>query len=339
MNDTSRQELLAGDSAAAVPGPGGRHPAATRAIDQAPRFALIGVLIIVIAISEALYPGFLNLGNIKNLLWQIAPVGLVAIGMTFVLISGGFDLSVGGIYAFSGVLFALLSSHMTVTLAFILVLVIGAGCGICNGIIITLGGINAFITTLGTGSIFLGLTYIVEPDGSVQGTAPGFGYLGNSNWAGLPATVWILLICFLVAGLVLSQTVYGSSVYSTGGNLEAARLSGIRVNFIRSSAYVLTAVGACLGGMLLASQTGIGQVNVGTTLTLEAIAVVIIGGTSLSGGRGAMWRTFVGVLIIGSIYNLFSSLALNGSVQSLAEGGIVIAAVGMDNLARQRSAL
>lgn len=307
-----------------------------RAADLGARYAMAGVLVVLLIIASIVYPNFLTVGNILTVLTNFTPVGLVAIGMTFVLIGGGFDLSVAGIFAMSGVLVATFANTMPVALAFLLMIPIALALGIFNGFVITRLHVNAFVATLGSASIFTGLAFLINTSGAVFVTDPAFVYLGRESWLGIPIMVWILVVAFVIGGLVLSKTVYGRAVYLAGGNAEAARLSGMRVDLVQGSTYALTALSSSMGGMLLASQTGVGQANVGVTVTLDAIAIVIIGGTSLRGGQGAMWRTVVGLLILATISSVFNSLALNSAVQSVAKGVIVIAAVALDAWTQRR---
>lgn len=307
-----------------------------RLADLASHYAMVGVLILVVIIAEVAHPGFLDGVNLSNILTQNAEVGLVAIGMTFVLIAGGFDLSVGGIFALAGILYAYLAVKMPVGLAFVLMMPFAVAIGALNGLIITRLKVNAFVATLGSGSIFSGLAYLVSTNGAVFVEKASFPYLGTESLLGIRLTIWILAGAFLIGGFVLAKSVYGRAVYTVGGNAEAARLAGMRVGLIQGSTYVLPALGAVLGGMLLASETHVGQANVGTEVTLNAIAVVIIGGTSLRGGQGAMWRTLVGLLIVGCVGNLLTLLALNSSLQLVVKGGIVILAVAIDSFTQRR---
>jgi len=304
--------------------------------DAVSRYSMVGVLVLLVIVAQSAFPGFLSPGNLKVVLLNTAPVGLVAIGMTFVLIGGGFDLSVGGIFAFSGMLYASLANSMPVIVAFALMIPAAIAMGAINGLVITRLHVNPFVATLGSSSIFSGLAYLINSDGAITVTSSSFTYLENANWAGIPAMIWILALCFVAGGVVLARTVYGRSVYIVGGNADAARLSGMRVSIIQGSTYALSALGAALGGMLLASQTGVGQANVGVDVTLDSIAIVIIGGTSLRGGQGAMWRTLVGLLIISTIDSLFNSLAWNSATQSLVKGAIIIVAVALDAWSQRR---
>jgi len=306
-------------------------------VDAVSRYSMVGVLVVLVAVAQVAVPGFLDLGNLEVVLVNTTSVGLVAIGMTFVLIGGGFDLSVGGIFAVAGVLFATLANSMPVGLAFALMVPIALAGGLINGLIITRLHVNPFVATLGSSSIFSGLAYLINTTGAVTVERSGFDYLGTATWWNVPVMIWILGACFGIGAAVLARTVYGRSVYIVGGNADAARLSGMRVSSIQASTYALTALCAAIGGMLLASQTGVGQANVGVDVTLNSIAIVIIGGTSLRGGQGAMWRTFVGLLIIATVDSLFNSLAWDAATQSLAKGAIVIVAVALDSWSQRRA--
>jgi ribose transport system permease protein len=308
------------------------------ATDLLTRYAMVLILVVLACVSDILYPGFFDSGNLRNILSQNAPIGIVAIGMTFVIIAGGFDLSVGAIYAAGSLFFAGLAAHVPVPLALVAALLVGMAAGTINGTIVTRLKVNAFVATLGTSSVFTGLALIYSHSAPITADMAGFDYIGSANWAGIPVAIFILAAVFVVASVVLSRTVYGRSVYATGGSIEAARLSGIRVDLIRASTYMITGVCAALAGAIIASRTGVGQGDIGADVTLDAIAMVIIGGTSLFGGEGAMWRTLVGLLILATINNLFDSLALESSVQLLVKGLVVIGAVSLDAWTRTRRA-
>lgn len=300
------------------------------------RYSIVWALVILAIVSNILYPGFFEIANLRNILSQNAPVGLVAIGMTFVLIAGGFDLSVAAIFALAGVCFASFATSMPLGLAIVAALGVGVVAGAINGLIITRLHVNPFVATLGTGSAFSGLAYIYSDSNPIFPEKESFTFLGSGDVFGVPVSIVIFAVGFVIGGVVLAKSIYGRSVYAVGGNNEAARLAGIRVDLIRFSTYVLTGFCAALAGMIIASRTGVGSATVGTTITLDAIAMVIIGGTSLLGGEGAMWRTAVGLLILATLNNLFDSLALDSSVQSLVKGTIVVAAVALDSYTRRR---
>ncbi|MFN8186008.1 MAG: ABC transporter permease [Gaiellales bacterium] len=312
--------------------PGFRRVAATVFLQYGMVWALVGLLIA----ANIVYSGFFEPQNLKNLLSQTAPVAIVAVGMTFVMIGGGFDLSVGAVFALGAVFFANRADPFGLWGAAAIVLLVSLACGVINGFIVTKLKVNPFVATLGTGSAFGGAAYIYSKSAPQTPSHDGFQTLGTGYALGLPLSVWVMLAVFLAGGIALSKTVYGRSVYAIGGNNEAARLAGLRVDLLRGSTYVLTAVCSGIGGMILASKLGVGQADMGGTIALDAIAIVVIGGTSLLGGEGAMWRTAIGVLTIATLTNVFDSLAVSSDYQLVAKGAIVVGAVALDVFARSR---
>jgi ribose transport system permease protein len=302
------------------------------------QFGVLWALLILLIGSTILYPRVFDPTNVKNILNQASPVGIVSVGMTFVMIGGGFDLSVGSIFALGAVVFAHLSDPFGLSGAAGAVLVASAVCGIINGLIVTKLRVNPFVATLGTGSVFGGSAFIYSNAAPQVPNDPNFQYLGTEAWFGWPISIYILIAVFLVGAFVLARSVYGRSIYALGGNNEAARLSGIPVDTLRASTYVMTAICSGIGGMILSSRLGVGQADMGGSIALDSIAIVVIGGTSLLGGEGAMWRTTVGLLIIATLTNVFDSLAINNNYQLVAKGMIVIGAVALDIYARRMRA-
>jgi len=299
-------------------------------------YGMVWMLILVLIGASVAYPGFSDWTNFQNLLSQAAPVGIVAVGMTFVMIAGGFDLSVGGVFGFAAVLFANRFDAWGFSGAAAAALAVGCAMGALNGVVVTRLRVNPFVATLGTGSVFLGAAYLFSDSTPQVPLDPGFGHIGLDYWGLLPISVWVLIAAFLVGGIVLHRSVYGRTLYAIGGNDEAARLAGLRVNVARSSTYVWTAGLAALGGAILSSRLSTGEANMGADVPLDAIAIVVIGGTSLLGGEGAMWRTGVGLLIIASLTNVFNALAINSNWQLVVKGCVVVAAVALDLYARSR---
>ncbi|MER9296823.1 ABC transporter permease [Mesorhizobium sp. M0621] len=306
-------------------------------LSRASRHGLLASLFVLVAVSEYLYPGFLMPQNIRNILGQSAPTGIVAVGMTFVMITGGFDLSVGSIYAAGATIYASLAvAGWPLPEAAVATIAIGFLAGLTNGLIVTKLNVNAFVATLGTMSAFSGLALIYSNSSPFIAPDPAFAELGRGHMLSIPISIWILL-AFLVAGqLVLSRTVYGRQLYAIGGNDEASRLAGLRTEALRTSAYALSGACAAIAGMLIASRLGMGQADIGAAMALDAIAVVVIGGTSLLGGEGSIWRTAIGLLIVAVLTNLLDSLAISSHYQLVIKGTIVIGAVAVDSLIRSR---
>lgn len=300
-------------------------------------FGVVWALVIVVISARAIYPGFLNVGNVETIFSQNAPIGIIAVGMTMVMIAGGFDLSVGAIFAAGGIAYAYFSNQMPLFAALALALAVGVGLGLANGFIITKLKINAFIATLGTASVISGITYTLTHSNPVLSNASGFSGLGLGQSLGLANATWVLLGVYVIGGLILSRGVFGRALYAVGGNPESARLAGMPVDRYRIATYALVGLCAALGGAILASRVQVAEASLGSATALEAIAIVVIGGTSLFGGEGSMWRTAIGVLIIGCIVNLANAQGLNVNTQSIIEGLFIIGAVALDAYSRRRS--
>jgi ribose/xylose/arabinose/galactoside ABC-type transport system permease subunit len=301
------------------------------------RFSTAWTLIGLIVIARVAYSGFLAPANIRNILDQKSPEAIIAVAMTFVIIGGAFDLSVAATLSLAGTVFADLTVHgFALAPAVILSLCVGMVVGACNGFVVTVFRVNSFIATLGSASIIAGLTLIFSNSTAIQPTSGNFGDIGLTSVAGVPVPIVILVVTVALGAVVLHQTVFGRSVFMIGGNSEASRLAGARVNLVRASTFVVAGLCAALAGIILASQTGVGQGSMDDPASLNAITMVVVGGTSLFGGEGAMWRTVAGILILGIIANLFESLAVSAGVQEVVTGGIVIVAVAVDAYARYR---
>ncbi|OWJ63751.1 ribose ABC transporter permease [Inquilinus limosus] len=297
---------------------------------------MVWILAALIVISRVLYPGFLDIQNILNILSQNAAVGIIAVGMTFVMVGGGFDLSVGALYAAGATFYAAQAMSLPLPLAATLTLLVGVLAGLLNGLVITKLRVNPFVATLGSSSIFMGAALLYSRSGPMIVDKPAFRLLGAGRWFGIPISVLLLLAVFAAGWTVLSRTVYGRSLFVLGGNPEAARLAGLRVGLLRLSTYVLVSTLAVVGGMLIASRVGMGQANIGGTVALDAISMVIIGGTSLFGGAGSVWRTAIGLLVLATLTNLFDSLALDANLQLIVKGAVVISAVALDAFTQSR---
>jgi ribose transport system permease protein len=299
------------------------------------KYGMAWMLIAILIGAEVVYRDFYKWTNIENLFSQAVPVGIVAVGMTFVMIAGGFDLSVGGTFGFAAVFFANRFDSWGLWGAAAATLLIGAGLGAVNGLIVTRLKVNPFVATLGTGSIFFGFAYLFSHSAPQTPFDPSFGQLGLGRWV-FPISVWLLIAALVIGGFVLHRGVYGRTLFAVGGNTEAARLAGLRVSLARGSTYVWTGTLAALGGLILASRLGTGEANMGASVPLDAIAIVVIGGTSLLGGEGAMWKTAVGLTIIGTLTNVFNALAIDSNWQSVVKGAVVVGAVALDMFARSR---
>lgn len=300
------------------------------------RHGMILVFVLMVVVSSIADPEFLSKSNILNLLLQWAPVGLMAVGMTYVILAGGFDLSVGGAYAAAAVLYAGMTNAIGVVPAILITLVAGVAVGLVNGLIVTGLQVNPFVTTLGTGFVLRGIALVATSATPILVSASGFDALGAGEVLGIPVPALLLVLALLVGGLVLSYTVFGRNVFAVGGGEEASRLSGVPVKAVRVATYVTTGTGAALAGMILASRLGSGQADVGVNIELDVITVVVVGGTALAGGEGAMWRTAVGVGILAVLGNTFDRQQVSPFWQLVIKGTIVVFAVAVDSYGRRR---
>jgi len=300
--------------------------ASRRAREYGIVFAFAAIVIVLSVTSHV----FLTTRNVANILNESAPVGIMAAAGTLVFIAGGFDLSVGAIYGIAGVVAGLLVPHYGPEVASLAALAVGTGFGIVNGLLTTVGRINAFIATLSTGVIITGIALALTGGLLVTITNGTLLFVGGGRFFGLTILTWVWIgfsgLCFLV----LNFSVLGRYMFAAGGNAEAARIAGVNVALVRSIAFGLSGFAAGLAGVLAASQVALGDPNSGSTIPLTVIEAIVIGGTSLFGGEGAIWRTVLGVVLLTLIVNGFDLLDINPVYQEVAQGLIVLAAVGAD---------
>ncbi len=306
--------------------------------DMLLRYGMVLVLIVMIIVTIIIDNKFLQSENLLNLLLQWAPQGLMAIGMTYVIITGGFDLSVGGIYAGGSVLGAAIAIHAPVALAIIATIAAGAGVGLLNGGLITILEVNPFVATLGMGFVITGVAEVASNATPVLVTKESFATVGAGKWLSIPIPGWLLIFGLILGGFVLARTIYGRFVYAVGGSEEASRLSGIRTRTVRTGAYVMSGALAGLAGIIIASRLSEGQANLGQNVELSVITIVVVGGTALTGGEGAMWRTAVGIAILAILGNAFDRLQVSAFYQEIIEGAVIIGAIAIDSYAKRRLA-
>ncbi len=288
-----------------------------------------------------LWPNFLKKDNLLNVLKQVSVVAIIAIGMTLVIITAGIDLSVGSLIAFSGVVTALTiqslggddptTSHLW--LGSLVGISICAAIGMATGGMVTIFRIPAFIVTLGVMFIAKGLAFIFSKSEPIPVGNDGFAWLGRgADLFGLPNSVTLMILLFVVAHIVMSRTSIGRYVYAVGGNPEAARLSGVPVKWVLIFVYTLCGLLAGLGGVMEASLHVTGDPKSGTLVELQVIAAVVVGGTSLAGGQGKIFGTLVGALIIGVIRNGMNLTGVEAHMQSVVYGVVILVAVLVDQL-------
>ncbi len=267
-----------------------------------------------------------------NILSNVSVIGIVTLGQALVLISGGFDLSVAGTVPLGGVIFTtLINRGLGISEAWIAAVLGGCLIGIGNGLIITRIGINPLVTTLGTLSITAGLAYVVTNGVTVPFNDLTQGPI-NSPILGMPLYVWTMIFISIIAFLALHFTVFGRMIYAIGGNREASRLAGIRVDLVTTSVYAISGSLGAFAGVMLAQQLLAGSPTVGSTAALTSIAAVILGGASLTGGVGGIPGALVGVLVLGTIANGMALMQVPSFYQQIATGSILLLAVGFGQL-------
>lgn len=293
---------------------------------------LAGLFAIVLVVS-IMEPDFLTLNNLFNILRQVSINALIAFGMTFVILTGGIDLSVGSILALSSAFVAGLMTDGTSALIAVLAgLIVGAVMGALNGMVISLGKVAPFIATLATMTIFRGLTLVYTDGKPITGLSQGgwFELFGRGYFWIFPVPVLTMLIAFAVLYFILKKTTFGRHTYAIGGNEEAAKLMGIQVNKVKIMIYSLSGLMAALAGIILTSRLNSAQPTAGTSYELDAIAAVVLGGTSLSGGRGWIVGTLIGALIIGTLNNGLNLLGVSSFFQLVVKGLVILFAVLAD---------
>ncbi|MBD3305839.1 ribose ABC transporter permease [candidate division KSB3 bacterium] len=292
----------------------------------------VGFLLIIIALS-ILSPAFLTTRNLLNIVRQTSIHGIMAVGMTFVILTAGIDLSVGSMLALTGVLCADFEHKGLPVLVIIAVtLLIGAVLGLFNGIIITKGRVTPFVVTLGMMSIARGFALIYSGGYPISGFDKPFRYIGSGYLLEIPVPIIIFALTIIIAAVVLRQTRLGRYTYAIGGNEETVKLSGINSDLYKAIAYVISGVTSALGAVVLTSRLNAGEPIAGTGYELDVIASVVIGGTSLMGGRGSVWGTLIGALLIGTINNGMNLLGISSYWQSVVKGLIIVGAVLLDRL-------
>lgn len=296
----------------------------------------IGLIVLVIVLSFA-SDYFLTFNNILNILRQVSIIGIVAYGMTFVILSGGIDLSVGSVLALSSAITAgVMSSTHSFTLAVLAGLATGALMGTFTGFLVSKAKMPAFIVTLAMMSIGRGLTLIYTGGRPIsEGFTDLFNYIGGGYVGPIPFPVILLLILLGVGYLVLNNTPYGRYVYALGGNEDATRLSGINTDKIKMTVFTISGIMAAVSGIVLASRLGSAQPQAGTGYELDAIATVVLGGTSLAGGQGGIIGTLMGALIIGVLNNGMTLLGVSSFFQQVVKGLVILLAVYIDRRTRE----
>lgn len=280
---------------------------------------------------------FLSRQNLLNVLDQQSTVLIVASALTLTLIAGGFDVSLSAVYLLGGVTALRVENDTgSIALAVAAGLSIGLAAGLANGFISTFGRINSFIATLATSFIYFGLAFVVSDRAILRASDPGFSEIARTKVVDVALSSWIAIVWVLVLWLVLDRTRFGRHVYASGGNAEAARLAGVRVSVVQLTTFALAGLSAGLAGTLVASRTSTAQASDDFSFIFGVIAAVVVGGTSILGGEGAVWRSVFGAFFIAFMINGFNLLGVDPVYQRIIQGAIILGAVGIDAWSRTR---
>ena len=298
-------------------------------------YTMEAILLVIVVVLVVFAPGFATLGNFFNVLRTVSMLGIIAFGMTAVIIAGEIDLSVGAAVAlagcvvawFSGALSTRIGSVAAVAIGVLVAMTLGFLTGVFTGSMRRWFNVPTFITTLALFTALRGAANLITGGFPLTDLPDWFGFLGAGDLFGVPFPVYVFLTVFVLMHLLMKFTSFGRAVYAVGGNAEAARLSGIDVFFVKTMTLAITGVLAAVTGTLIASQIGSGTGNTATGMELDVIAATIIGGTSLFGGKGRVWGTLLGVLLLGCITNGMTLLDVSEYWQYVVRGAIILGAV------------
>jgi ribose transport system permease protein len=305
-------------------------------VNRARRFGTVIGLVVLCAILWILTPYFLTVSNLLNIAEQTSINAIVAVGMTFVILSAGIDLSVGSIVALAGVVLGIaLRDGQPIAIALAAALAAGAACGLGNGLLVSLGGLPPFIVTLGTMSIARGAALLVTEGRPISGFAASFRVLATGRVGFVPAPVVATAVVYLAAHVALTRTTFGRYVYAIGGNEEATRLSGVAVRFHKTMIYGVSGLMSAIAAVILTARLNSAQPIAGMMYELDAIAATVIGGTSLMGGDGTLGGTLVGALIMGVLRNGLNLLGVSSFLQQIVIGGVIVVAVLLDTVLKR----
>jgi ribose transport system permease protein len=306
------------------------------ALDLIKKYKIFMILLLVVIICSFVSPRFLTLGNITNIFKQIAPNAILAAGVCFVILTGGIDISIGSIVGFVGAVSAfMVTQSLSVYVILPAAMLIGAAIGVINGFLVAKCNLQPMIVTLGTQSIFRGATYVFT-DGRTISIGAGeevmsFKALGSGMlFDVIPVSIIVVVIVYAFAFYLLQRTKHGRHIYAVGGNEEAAKLSGINVNGAKILAFTVCGAMSAIAGVIVASRISSAQPTAGQSYEMDAIAAVVIGGTSLRGGEGRVIFTIVGAVVIGIINNMLNLMAVSSYYQIAIKGLVILLAVLLD---------
>ncbi len=286
-------------------------------------------LIVLFVIMAILNPDFLKIGNLSNITRQVSINAIIAVGMTFVILEGGVDLSVGSVMALSSTLMAgfMINNNLNPAVAVLIGILIGALCGLITGIFVAYFRVPGIIASLGMMEIARGIALIYTGGYPLAGLTDTYSQLGNGSIGFIPIPLIITFVVYMIAYIILNQTATGRYIYALGGNEEAVRLSGINIKKFKAIPYVVSGITASIAGAILISRMKSGQPSAGVGFELDAIAAVVLGGTAISGGRGHIFGTIVGALTLAILGNGLNFMGATPYTQRVIKGAIIIIAV------------
>ena len=303
---------------------------------KARRYGTVLGLVFLSAVLWSLTPHFLTVSNLLNIAQQTSINAIIAAGMTFVIISGGIDLSVGSIVALSGVALGVVwQGNAPMWPGIIVALAVGAACGVVNGTLISIGRLPPFIATLGMMSVARGAALLFTEGRPISGFDEQFRLVATGHVGFVPAPVIVMVVVYALAHLVLTRTTFGRYVYAIGGNEEATRLSGVAVRFHKTAIYAVSGAMSAIAAVVLTARLNSAQPIAGMMYELDAIAAAVIGGTSLMGGEGSLFGTLVGALIMGVLRNGLNLLGVSSFLQQIVIGGVIVGAVLVDTMLKR----
>jgi ribose transport system permease protein len=310
-----------------------------RVADLLIRNSMVLVLLVVMVYFASQNERFATIENFRTVLIAAAPFALVALGQTLVILTGGIDLSVGSVIAVSAMSSAWLALAMPdkLWLAVVLAVLVGALAGLINGLVIAWLNVTPFVATLGMLTVGSGFAYVIGGGAPINGLPEEFGIIANTKIFGFQAPVYIMILGFIILGLLMKYSSFGLRVYAVGGNRTAAEVAGVNAKRILISVYVISGFLAGASGVILASRVISGPPNLGSGYELDAIAAVVIGGASLMGGRGTVWGTLLGLLLIQTLNNGLDILVVPAYWQMVISGVLIVSAVAVDMWASRRS--
>ncbi|BCH27522.1 ribose ABC transporter permease [Mesorhizobium sp. L-8-10] len=300
------------------------------------KYAVAVMIVLLMALLTALSDSFLTTQNLINILNQNAPLAIMAAAMTLVIIGGGFDLSVGATFAVAGVSAAWVALHVHPLLGLAIAPCVGLALGLVNGVTITVLNIHSFLATLATSLVFRGIAILITGGTLIPVRLPEFTWLGRGRIGPVYIAVIVMIVFAVALMVLLNRTAFGRKVFAVGGNEEAAILSGIRTRRVKIVTFAIAGFAAGLASAIAVSRISMGQATAGAGMELEAIAAVIIGGTSIYGGQGAIWRSLAGVIMLALINNGFNILNADPFFKDLTTGLIIVAAVAISASGRRR---